>query len=149
MRGCQYQGTPIDQQIGKMMLYGFKAWLAFSHLLPGRPMFRWTAKSKAISHEARDFAMNSMLGIGKRQFLWIVGGMLNAEKIIVPHGVTQPMLITHGDHEMPKFVEKVCRKWHKSVDSSSYFVIPNAGHTGNQDNPDAFNKALEQFMEPL
>ncbi len=139
-------GTPIEKPTGKMAMYGFKVWLAISRLLPIGPMFRFTAKSKAISQQARDFALDSMLGIGKKQFLFIVAGMLTAEGIKVPHGARKPMLITHGDHEMPKFVEKVCRQWYEATPGSSYFVIPNAGHNGNQDNPGAFNAALIDYM---
>ncbi len=142
-------GTPIEKPTSKIAMYGFKAWLAISRLLPIGPMFRFTAKSKAVTQQARDFALDSMVGIGKKQFLFIIAGMLTAEGIKVPHGAHKPMLITHGDHEMPKFVEKVCRQWHEATPSSSYFVIPNAGHNGNQDNPEAFNAALEQFLMSL
>lgn len=142
-------GTPIEKQTQTWMVAGFKVWLAVSHLIPGKTMFRWTANSKAITQEARDFAFNSMSNIGKRQFLWLVEGMLNAEGINVPHGVTQPMLIAHGDHKMPKFVKDVCKEWHESVKGSMYLEIPNAGHNGNQDNPLAFNQALKQFLTSI
>lgn len=142
-------GTPIEKQLSKAMLYGFKASLAVSRLMPGKKMFRWTADSKAITQSAKDFAYDSMCAIGKKQFLWMVEGMLHAEAIVVPHGVRQPMLIAHGDHEMPKFVEKVCREWHASKENTSYLVIPNAGHNGNQDNPDAFNQGLRAFLNTL
>lgn len=143
-------GTPIEQQLSKAMLLGFKASLTFSRLLPAKKMFRWTADSKARSQHAKDFAYDSMCAIGKKQFLWMVEGMLKAEASIgVPHGVKQPMLIVHGEHEMPKFVAKVCKEWHAAKANTSYLVLPHAGHNGNQDNPDAFNQGVRAFLDAL
>ncbi len=142
-------GTPIEKQLSKVLIHGFKVWLKMSHLFPAKKMFKWTADSKAITQNAKTFAYQSMCQIGKKQFLWMVEGMLNAEAIVVPHGVKQPMLIAHGDHEMPKFVEKECKEWFASIDNATYYLIPDAGHNGNQDNPIAFNQALIAFLKSI
>lgn len=142
-------GTPIEQQLNPLLMSAFNLSLWLSHLMPARAMFKLTANYKAISKPAQDFAFNSMNVMGKKQFLYSVHGMLNASALSLPHGVLQPMLIAHGDHEMPKFVAKVGLKWHQCVPSSMYFVIPHAGHNGNQDNPHAFNDVLLTFLNSL
>ncbi len=142
-------GEPIDRPVSQLELFFYKVWLALSRLFPGKTLFRWTARSKATTEEARQFAEESMTQIGKRQFLRIVAGMLQAGSIKVPKAPHQPILITHGEHEMPKSVIKSCKEWHRDVPGSRYMQLPNAGHNGNQDNPGVFNKELITFLESV
>lgn len=142
-------GEPIERPVSQLELFFYKMWLALSRLFPGKTLFRWTAKSKTTTEGARRFAEESMTQIGKRQFLRIVAGMLQAGSIKVPKPPHQPILITHGEHEMPKSVIKSCKKWHENVPGSRYVQLPDAGHNGNQDNPEVFNKELITFLEGI
>lgn len=142
-------GTPIEDRLNPLFVKLFNVSLRLSYFFPAQAMFKYTAQSKAMTKAAQDFALKSMQNIGKKQFLLSVEGMMKATTIKVSSGVQQPMLIAHGDHEMPKFVAKVGKKWHQRVPHSTYFVIPKAGHNGNQDNPEAFNDALLSFLRTL
>ncbi len=79
----------------------------------------------------------------------VVAGMLDGGSIQVPNPPRQPLLLTHGEHEMPKSVIKANQKWHASVPGSRYYEIPGAGHNGNMDNPEAFNQALQEFLDEI
>ena len=140
-------GQPIDKSISSMELLLYKVWLSTSKLFPGKTLFSWTARNKTTTPEARQFAEESMTQIGKKQFLWTVAGMLEAGNHKGAWLLHQPLLITHGEHEMPKSVSSICAEWHANVPGSRYVVIPDAGHNANQDNPHAFNQALLEFLE--
>lgn len=85
----------------------------------------------------------------EEQLLWIVAGMLEAGRFAVIRPPDQPLLITHGEHEMPESVVRTCAQWHASVLGSIYAVLPDAGHDANQDNPHAFKRSLLRFLDDL
>ena len=57
-----------------------------------------------------------------------------------------PLLILCGDKDM-ELAQQVSRKWHDSDPHSRYFLIKNAGHCANMDNPDEFNKIVMEFIK--
>jgi len=142
-------GEPIDRPLSGFVLLAYRSALAISKLMPAKNLYSWTANNKAVTEKARQFAAESMNQIGKKQFFIIVAGMLDGGSIRVPNPPRQPLLLTHGEYEMPKSVIKANQKWHASVPGSHYYEIPGAGHNGNMDNPEAFNQALQEFLDEI
>ena len=142
-------GLPIDQPMRRGELLIFRALLRISRLLPARMIFRRAAHEKAQTDAARAFFLDSMTAMGKEQFLWMLAGQLDACDLEVHNGPHQPLLITHGEYEMPKSLVSGNRAWHESVPGSRYFEIPGAGHNANMDNPKAFNHALADFLRDI
>ncbi len=139
-------GLPIDEPMNRFELWGFKAALAVSRLLPESVIFGRAAGEKATTEEAREFFAESMSEMGKEQFLLMLAGQLDACEIEIDSGPRQPMLIAHGEHEMPKSLIEGNRQWHAAVPDSQYLEIPGAGHNANMDNPEIFNAALLEFL---
>lgn len=140
-------GQPVENPLNKMEMLMYKAMLFTSKFVPFNRLCRWVARNKATTHDAQQFAEQSMKEIGKKQFFLIVAGMLDAGNLGVTKQPVQPLLITHGKHEMPKSVIESCKKWHSLLPNSHYYEIPKAGHNGNQDNPEDFNKVLKHFLK--
>ena len=138
-------GMPVDKPMSKLELYVFKALMSVSKLLPESLIFQRAAKEKAKTEEARAFFLESMNQMGKTQFLRMLGGQLDACEIKIDSAPPHPLLITHGEHEMPKSLIKANKDWHASVPKSRYYQVPEAGHNANMDNPTAFNQQLEKF----
>ena len=61
--------------------------------------------------------------------------------------ITQPLLLTHGDHDVFGNFQRTMPLWAARDPQSHYVVIPGAGHCANQDNPDFFNKLLPGFLQ--
>lgn len=141
-------GLPIDRPMNPLELRAFKVLLAVSRWLPEGLIFRRAAQEKAQTESAQAFFLESMQTMGKEQFLWMLGGQLDACDLSSA-APTQPLLIVNGEHEMPKSLLQANERWHRSVPGSQYFRIPNAGHNGNQDNPEAFNEVLLRFLRNL
>ncbi len=141
-------GLPIDRPMNALELRTFKVLLAVSRFLPENLIFRRAAQEKAVTEAARSFFSASLQSMGKEQFLWMLGGQLDAcdRTAAAPN---QPLLIVNGEHEMPRSLLRANEAWHRSVPGSHYFVIPDAGHNGNQDNPEAFNARLLEFLADL
>ena len=142
-------GLPIDVPMNPMELFMFKALMPVSRLFPENLLIKRTANEKTTTEDARAFFKESLHAMGKDQFLLMLDGQLDACELPVPEAPGQPILITHGEHEMPKSLIKGNRQWHESVPGSVYHEIPNAGHNANQDNPEFFNKILKDFITSL
>ncbi|MTI96243.1 MAG: alpha/beta hydrolase [Firmicutes bacterium] len=141
-------GVPLEKGTSKLEDFMFKVMNNTFLVLPQKSVFRWVARQKATTPAAQTFAEQSMNEIGVKQFYYIMQGMLAAgsTKISAP---SQPLLLTHGEHEMPKYVAKANARWHASIPGSKYVVLPGAGHNGNQDNPQAFNEAVLSFLAEI
>jgi len=59
-----------------------------------------------------------------------------------------PVLIVYGDKDKSGKVVEYCKRWAKSEDREVK-VIQNASHNSNQDNPEVFNRILEEFLKKI
>jgi 3-oxoadipate enol-lactonase len=57
-----------------------------------------------------------------------------------------PIMLAHGEHDNLGNFKKVMPLWAWRDPQARYVVIPNAGHTANQDNPKFFNQLLLDFL---
>lgn len=141
-------GVPMHIPYSKWELVMYRVMNELFRLFPKKALYRWVAKEKAVTPEAREFAEQSMNGLGPKQFYYTGAGMMEAGNIRIT-APQHPLLLVHGEHEMPKTVAKVNKEWHANTPDSKYAEIPGAGHNCNQDNPQAFNQALLSFLEGL
>jgi 3-oxoadipate enol-lactonase len=58
-------------------------------------------------------------------------------------GVKRPMLFVCGEKDAPV---AVMRQMHEALPGSRYVELQGAGHISNLDRPDAFNRALREFL---
>jgi len=59
-----------------------------------------------------------------------------------------PTLIIHGENESPE-LQRVSRDLERTIRGSKRVVIPRAGHNTQLDEPDAFNRALIDFLSKV
>lgn len=59
-----------------------------------------------------------------------------------------PTLVIHGTHDQ-YIPASEAEAMHRSIDGSRYVNLPRAGHLSNVDSADAFNAALDEFLQPL
>lgn len=57
-----------------------------------------------------------------------------------------PTLILTGEFDI-ELAKKMAKEWHTNLDNSEYFIIKNAGHCANIDNPLVFNKVVKEFID--
>jgi pimeloyl-ACP methyl ester carboxylesterase len=62
--------------------------------------------------------------------------------------INVPTLIISGTADV-LIPSSESRFMHDRIRGSDFVDIPDAGHLSNMDKPDAFNRALEQFMEEI
>ncbi len=142
-------GLPLGQSLSRREMAMLRVAMPVSRLLPWTLIYRRTAKEKTTTPQARQFFEDSMARMGKRQFFQMLAGQFDAIAMGVTYDHSHPLLITHGQHEMPKSLIKANREWHASVPGSHYYEVPGAGHNANQDRPEEFNRALLDFLHAI
>jgi pimeloyl-ACP methyl ester carboxylesterase len=56
-----------------------------------------------------------------------------------------PLLILSGEKDLELAVN-LSRQWHEDDAESQMYIIENAGHCANMDNPEKFNEILMKFI---
>jgi pimeloyl-ACP methyl ester carboxylesterase len=62
--------------------------------------------------------------------------------------INVPTLILVGEHDQST-TPIASQEMHEKIVNSELYVIPNAGHLSNVDNPDEFNKHILNFLAKL
>lgn len=114
---------------------------------------RRTLENLSVSPAVRDYAMRAMAGIGKQEFISIILAgfdcLARDQGFPQDYRIGKPFLLTHGalDKANGGVFPRQAPSWMAKEPHGRYEIIPDAGHTANADNPDAFNAILLAFLE--
>lgn len=114
--------------------------------LPYRFVRFATGLGAGVTREAQQYAYHALTRIRQRDF----ARMMNA----IPHGlhpdptyqVPVPTLLTHGERDTFIRIPAYAPGWAATIPTVRVVGLPDAGHNANMDNPDAFNRALLDFL---
>lgn len=96
-----------------------------------------TKKGQALFYETSSF-------YERKSFLVMQGlqKVIKDRKIIKPK---YPTLILTGEFDI-ELAKKLAKEWHANLDNSEYFMIKEAGHCANMDNPLEFYRLVREFI---
>ena len=143
--------------IGSACNTGPLSWWERAQLSMAGPMLRMypyaslrksiVKRSATTDHARADFTRAVSL-VSKDEFfpIWLATAKcLHPER---DYRIDVPLLLTRGEHDKLGNFAKAMPVWAKR-DGARYEVIPNAGHLAQQDNPDAFNRVLLEFLATI
>lgn len=109
---------------------------------------RMTASSTALTQDSRAFAMDSMNQISRENFqkIWRIVGTAIRKEGYQDFSVNVPLLLTHGDQDRAGTIRRDMPLWAKREQKIQFEIIPNASHNANQDNAEAFNHILRDWL---
>jgi pimeloyl-ACP methyl ester carboxylesterase len=97
-----------------------------------------TKKGQALFYETANFY--------ERKSFLVMQGLKNVIKDRKNIKPKYPTLILTAEFDI-ELAKKLAKEWHKSFDNSEYFMIKDAGHCANIDNPFEFNKLVKEFID--
>lgn len=119
----------------------------FKALLSMSSFRRYVAGVSVIRPEeqARIYEMAKLFT--RKSFL-VMSGLRNIVKN--REGVSQnyPLLLLSGDKDIELAI-RMSKKWHSENPSSEFYMIENAGHCANMDEPGSFNRILIDFIKKI
>ncbi len=108
--------------------------------------FRKYVSSVSVFRPEEQARFYEMAGHFTRKSFMVMSGLGDVIKQRVNIKREYPLLILCGDKDLD-LAKQAGRKWHDSDPQSSYYLIKNAGHCANMDNPDEFNDVVMKFIK--
>lgn len=140
--------TPLSKAYGKLDIWMLKASL---------PLFRWwpyghftktVSRATARTKPVQNYALAAAQQIKHADFLKVWKAVTTAvDSEGKPNLILQvPLLLLHGEHDGTGTIKRDMPRWAEKEPDAAYYVIPEAGHNANQDNPAFTNARLLDFL---
>lgn len=141
--------TPLHVKFSKLSVIGFKFHSLLTKLLPwGLLKYLIEKMLGPTSLNQKEYIKETFSKLDKRELLRLSEGTKKGVIKGIEKPIQQPVLITHGEHEM-FFIRKMSANWHKNNPDSTYAVISGEGHAASFDNPQEFNEIMQSFLKKL
>lgn len=118
-------------------------------LYPHGYLIRTIAAQVALNESARSYALDVLKTFTTREIAEIMAGVYaGLLQYDQDFRLPCPLLIIYGERDTSGKVKAYSDRWAK-LENREMKVIPNAAHNSNMDNPEEFNKALEDFLQKI
>jgi 3-oxoadipate enol-lactonase len=141
--------TPIWKAYGRFEIWALKASLPMFELWPYNNFTKVIANNTAIKKEVRQYALDAARSIPKQQFvqIWKAVTLAVNNEGMDSFRISIPLLLMHGDQDRTGTIKRDMPYWAKRETHAEYHVIPDAGHNANQDNAEAVNRLMYNFLQ--
>lgn len=107
----------------------------------------WSLKFVDMDEKAKEYLKQEQLKFSKGELLKIVDAIYSF-KLLPLETIEVPTLVILGENER-KAVFLHAEKMVEIIKNSRKVIIPGAGHASNLENPEVFNRELEDFFRGL
>ncbi|ODT80161.1 MAG: hypothetical protein ABS76_17070 [Pelagibacterium sp. SCN 64-44] len=118
-------------------------------LYPWRTLVDLTAKQSAVQPQVQAYIRRVVGQLTKSEYIAIWGAVQTGLRHDSAYRFGGPMLLGMGDKDNVGVVAAGMRHWAQSWPTAQFAIIPDAGHCSNQDNPDAVNALLAQWLDRI
>jgi pimeloyl-ACP methyl ester carboxylesterase len=132
----------VESRAVKISPFMFKLW-------PYENLKKAMVNASAIKTDTKEYLKEKFNELSKEEFINIWTGLSNCIHYEPDYHVKSPLLLVYGEYDKTGNIKKAMKEWSERDKQSKYFVIPNAGHCSNQDNPKFFNHILLEFLDEL
>ncbi|WP_194775377.1 alpha/beta fold hydrolase [Pararhodonellum marinum] len=139
-------GIELKSHVGKWAKILVPFFTFLMGLIPENVFSKSFGKHRAVKKGVQDYLSSTMKKAGKKFALQITADMCYDLIDSSPQPKKVPLLILYGDMDL-SFIRKASRSWHAQESLSHCVAIPHANHIANQDNPEAYNMALHEFLK--
>jgi len=140
--------TPLAKAYSKLDIWALKATMPLFGIWPYGHLTKTIARSTAVTEPVRRYALEASRQVSHQDFLKIWRAVTLAVDESGRAGLTfdVPLLLMHGQYDRTGSIKRDMPHWASTEPFASYYVIPEAGHNANQDNPAFTNERLLDFL---
>jgi pimeloyl-ACP methyl ester carboxylesterase len=106
---------------------------------------RWSFKYFDMKDDVREYLIQEQLRMDQTEFLKLMDAIYGF-KLLDLASIKVPTLVVLGENER-KAVFPHADKMIELIENSKKVTVPDAGHASNLENPDEFNRVLDEFLE--
>ena len=143
--------TPISKAYSFWDVWALRVSLPLIDLWPYSHFIKTVAKTTALCPENQAYALEAIKQIPRREFLkiWKAATVTIDTKGKPDLQINVPLLLLQGDQDQSGTIKRDMPLWARSEPGVTYQIIPDAGHNSNQDNPQAANSFIQEFLEEI
>ncbi len=101
----------------------------------------------ATSMASQELLRASMNSLKKEEFIQIMMETSNCLHFEPGYTIGKPLLLMVGEKDSTGNIRKAMPAWSKVEPDCRFFIIPNAKHAANLDNPEFFHEKLLEFLK--
>jgi pimeloyl-ACP methyl ester carboxylesterase len=116
---------------------------------PRQSLLETIAKRTSLTAEGRRYVFEATDQLTNPEIAQVMKALLAALHHEPGYRVMIPELLVHGSDDKLGNIGQVMPVWRARDPQSDLAVIPNAGHTSNLDNPEAFNRQVLDWLSRL
>jgi 3-oxoadipate enol-lactonase len=105
--------------------------------------------ASSVKQNTKHYLKDRFDRLSKDEFVKIWDGLSMCIHYEPGYHVHCPLLLACGEYDKTGNIRKAMKEWAERDKQSKYIVIPDAGHSANQDNYEFFNKVMMEFLEGL
>jgi pimeloyl-ACP methyl ester carboxylesterase len=136
----------VSDKLTKAM---FPAWMVKLTIkrMSNESYANWSFKFFEMDEEIREYLKKEQLKLGKDELLKVTDAIYSF-KLLPLETIEVPTLVVLGENER-KAVFPHADKMIELIKNSRKVIIPGAGHASNLENPEVFNRELDDFLRSL
>lgn len=116
-------------------------------LYPYNYLIKTIAKGIAVKTHAEKYALETLKKLTKKEIAHIMKEVYKGlQEYKEDFLLSVPTLIIHGELDQAGKVQEYSQQWSKK-EKLELRIITNASHNSNMDNPEEFNRILNEFLE--
>ncbi|NED96257.1 alpha/beta hydrolase [Phytoactinopolyspora alkaliphila] len=141
--------TPESRRIAATLATVWRVSGGITGLMPEAAIRRQLPAGTAVKPHVQEYVRGATENLTKRDFRWLVRVSREAGRRLPGYRVECPVLILRGEHDASgagKLTALTGPRWARRDPRARYEVLPGAGHQAHQDQPEAFNQILLDFL---
>ncbi|MBB6347682.1 alpha/beta fold hydrolase [Nonomuraea muscovyensis] len=117
-------------------------------MIPAKDLPRLMAEASAVSEAARADARRAFSRLSKKEFVQVWRATVEFLTPDPGYRTPVPLCLIRGEQDRTGNIATAMPAWAKA-EGVEEVVIPGAGHIANQDDPQAVNEAIEEFLRTV
>jgi pimeloyl-ACP methyl ester carboxylesterase len=113
---------------------------------PWKTLVRQSANACGKTEPTKQYVIQCFEKMKKENFIEIMMSLFLCLHEDNDFRFSQPVLLMCGKEDITGNIKKIMQSWPKNNNNCRLYMVENAGHNANQDNPDAVNKEIKLFL---
>jgi pimeloyl-ACP methyl ester carboxylesterase len=118
-------------------------------IYPWKTLVKQSAGACSLRQNVKDYIVECFNLTGKDKFVNILIELTKCLHEDTMYRITKPFLLLCGDCDASGNIKKIAGSWADSEPMCSFYMIHNASHNSNQDNPQEVNHYIVEFLNQI
>lgn len=118
-------------------------------LYPWKKLVKQSANTCGLRQEVKEYVADCFFKVGKKALIEILIEVTKCLHEDAAYKIKVPFLLLCGDKDASGNIRKIAKPWSDSEPNCTFYMISNAGHNSNQDNPDEVNAHMSSFLNNI